>query len=227
MTQRPTIAPGVLAAVMSAVPERLQKRLDREPRAADNWTWQASGNEWKIAAGEDTVLLPAATITDVTQVQCSCLLSPRCFHVLATLSVIEISSQEADSTDSDEVTSSKLQVNSALANVDSSEALTESQRQAADQMFDACAGILAAGLRAAGSMLQSRLLRAIHECRSEGLHRAAAGGLRLMNNLRQLRDDDDRFSSEEAVRDLSDVFESCIRLTGSSRRITESPAPAP
>ena len=52
MTQRPTIAPGVLAAVMSAVPERLQKRLDREPRAAYNWTWQASGNEWKIAAGE-------------------------------------------------------------------------------------------------------------------------------------------------------------------------------
>jgi hypothetical protein len=218
MSQRPTIAPDVLATIISAAPERLQKKLDREPRVADNWTWEDSGSEWKITAGEEEVRIPAGTITEVAHVKCTCLLSPRCFHVLAVLNVAEIAAADVET----EVEGNQSASNgtehdaSPVADVESPgsawAAVTESQRLAADQMFEASAAILTSGLRASGAVLQSRLLRAIHECRAEGLHRLAAAGLRLMNNLRLLRDGDDQFSSVVAEHDFREVFEVCVRI---------------
>ena len=235
MTQRPTITPDVLAAIISAAPERLQKKLDREPRAADAWTWTDTNGLWSVSAGEETVRIPVGVINDVAQVQCSCLLSPRCFHVLAVLNVAEIAvGDEIPSDDADTGTVEQTgegawgqptaeveqQSSQATRGPDDSDErpqnevhlLTEAQHRAARLMFEACAGILATGLRAAGAQLQSRLLRAIHECRSEGLHRVAAGGLRLMNNLRLLRDGNDQFNSSVAEADFCEVLETCVRL---------------
>ncbi len=224
MTHRPTIAPAVLAAIISAAPERLQKRLDREPRAADAWEWSETNGQWTVHAGEESVRIPAGVIRDVAQVQCSCLLSPRCFHVLAVLNVAEIAGvdevssgavvpeYEVGSETPSEPISPQETRDSEGHSAGELPSLTEAQHRSAKLMFEACAGILATGLRAAGALLQSRLLRAIHECRSEGLHRIAAGGLRLMNNLRQLRDGDDQFRSAAAEADFREVLEACVRL---------------
>lgn len=227
MSTRPTIAPAVLAAIISAAPERLQKKLDREPRVADSWSWEEAQGKWTIAAGEEQVCIPAGTITDVNQVQCTCLLTPRCFHVLAVLNVAEIAEADAGPTDSTDASPASAAVAPSL--VATSETappvsalieLTAPQLRAAQQMFDACAAILTSGLRASGAVLQSRLLRAIHECRSEGLHRIAAGGLRLMTNLRLLRDGHDQFSTAEAESDFREVLEGCVRLIRSPATAT-------
>ncbi|MDB5385632.1 MAG: hypothetical protein JWM11_1278 [Planctomycetaceae bacterium] len=223
MNQRPTIAPAVLATIITAAPERLQKKLDREPRVADSWNWEHADGQWTISAGEEQVRIPAGTITDVIQVQCSCLLSPRCFHVLAVLNVADIATVDdlqAAGNDS-AVTSGTTELS--VSESDSNETpgsakieLSESQLMAARQMYEACAAILTSGLRASGAVLQSRLLRAIHECRSEGLHRIAAGGLRLLSNLRLLRDGDDQFTSAAAENDFRDVLEVCLRVIRSA-----------
>ena len=214
-SRRPTISPNVLAAILSAAPERLQKKLDREPRAADAWEWAESNSGWTIKANEETVTIPAQTITDVAQVQCSCLLSPRCFHVLAVLNTIPIES--GPSTDpAEEVPQASADITSEVAGQQNQPVekldLSPAQHGAIHLMFEAVAGVLSTGLRAAGSVQQSRLLRAIHECRSEGLFRLSAGGLRVMNSLRSLRDHQDGFSSAEAASDLHEVLETCLRL---------------
>ena len=223
-SRRPTISPNVLAAILSAAPERLQKKLDREPRAADAWEWAESNSGWTIKANEETVTIPAQTITDVAQVQCSCLLSPRCFHVLAVLNTIPIESapsidpaEEVPQALADIATEVGGQQNQPVEKLD----LSPAQHGAIHLMFEAIAGVLSTGLRAAGSVQQSRLLRAIHECRSEGLFRLSAGGLRVMNSLRSLRDHHEGFSSAEAASDLHEVLETCLRLQRQSEPVVQ------
>lgn len=218
-SRRPSISPDVLAAILSAAPERLQKKLDREPRAADTWEWAELQVGWSISASEETVTVPAGVITEVTQVKCSCLLSPRCFHVLAVLNTMQIESVESKETidEAAERTHEAPELTEAVRSgplncAADVFALSASQLQAIGLMFSSVAEILSTGLRAAGSVQQSRLLRANHECRSEGLFRLAAGGLRVMNSLRSLRDHDEGFSSAEAAGDLHEVLETCVRL---------------
>lgn len=223
-SRRPSIRPDALSAILSAAPERLQKKLDREPRAADAWEWAESNNGWTIKANEETVTIPAETITDITQVQCSCLLSPRCFHVLAVLNTIPIESspptdpaEEVPQALADKTSEVADQQNQPVEKRD----LSPAQHGAIHLMFEAVAGVLSTGLRAAGSVQQSRLLRAIHECRSEGLFRLSAGGLRVMNSLRSLRDHQEGFSSAEAASDLHEVLETCLRLQRQSEPVIQ------
>lgn len=210
---RPSIDPLILSSILSSAPERLRKRLDREPRAADSWPWTSDSGGWKIQAGEETVQIEAGRVTDVSQVRCSCLLSPRCFHVLAVLSVCEITgiTEEAEVRSG---TPEESAVDVAAVSVASEEMmeLAPSAKRAVRQMEDAAARMLATGLRSAGTIQQSLLLRAIHECRSEGLHRLAASGLRLMTDLKQLREQHQDFRSESAVEDFRDVLETCRQL---------------
>ena len=223
-SRRPSIRPDVLSAILSAAPERLQKKLDREPRAADAWEWAESNNGWMIKANEETVTIPAQTITDIAEVQCSCLLSPRCFHVLAVLNTIPIES--SPSTDAaEEVPQALAETTSEVAGQQNQPVekrdLSPAQQGAVHLMFEAVAGVLSTGLRAAGSVQQSRLLRAIHECRSEGLFRLSAGGLRVMSSLRSLRDHQEGFSSAEAASDLHEVLETCLRLQRQSEPVIQ------
>ncbi len=84
--------------------------------------------------------------------------------------------------------------------------LSEDQKAAARSMWNAAAAILATGARAAGTLLQSQLLRAIHECRSVGLHRLGAAGVRVMQNIRRLREEHDAFQSEELLADITELL---------------------
>lgn len=223
-SRRPSISPGVLSAILSAAPERLQKKLDREPRAADAWEWTESNSGWTIKANEETVTIPTQTIADIAQVQCSCLLSPRCFHVLAVLNTIQIESSPSKD-HAEEVSQAFAETMSEVAGQQNQPVekldLSPAQHSAIHLMFESIAGVLSSGLRAAGSVQQSRLLRAIHECRSEGLYRLSAGGLRVMNSLRSLRDHHDGFSSAEAASDLHEVLEVCLRLQRQSEPVIQ------
>lgn len=211
---RPSIDPLVLASFLSSAPERLQKRLDREPRAAESWPWASDSGGWTIQAGEETVQIQTKIVTEASQVRCSCLLSPRCFHVLAVLSICEISdisaTQEETPTAPDAVPRGDLA--SLTASNEPAEELAPSAKRAVRQMKDAASRMLATGLRSAGTVQQSLLLRAVHECRSEGLHRLAASGLRLMTDLKQLREHDQEFRSGTAVEDFRETLETCREL---------------
>ncbi|MCA9067305.1 MAG: hypothetical protein KDA84_00170, partial [Planctomycetaceae bacterium] len=93
------------------------------------------------------------------------------------------------------------------------------KRSAAELMWKSAAAILATGARAAGTLLQSHLLRAIHECRSQGLHRLAAAGLRVMQNVRLLREENDAFRSEDLVSDFAEL----LRVAWTLSRTEQAP----
>ena len=58
--------------------------------------------------------------------------------------------------------------------------LTEAQSKAAGLLWEEAAKLIATGARSAGSLSQAHWMRALHECRSVGLHRLAASGLRVL-----------------------------------------------
>lgn len=227
MTQRPVISPGVLAELAASAPSRLQKKLDKNPEVAQSWEWTTDGEVWTVQAGGETVRLLAEVISSVEDVACTCLLAPRCFHVLAVLSVLEIAAADHEnenehepagaatdrhapdlppgdrSSDTPHDGDSTCTDDSAV----SSQQLSASQRQAVVGMQRVQSDILSAGLRAAGTVLQSRLLRSIHECRSAGLHRLAAAALRIMTNIRAVRGDSDAFDSGQAATDMQEALE--------------------
>ncbi|MCR9197589.1 MAG: hypothetical protein NXI04_02995 [Planctomycetaceae bacterium] len=229
MTPRSVIFPGVLADMAASAPSRLQKKLDKSPEVARSWEWTADGDVWAVQAGGETVQLLSHVISSVDDVACTCLLAPRCFHVLAVLSVLEIAATDAEHTDDNGVDQTAQSSGVSLtgegpvgeAADDSAggdsvstddpsvsvQYLSAGQRQAVAGMRRVQSGLLSAGLRAAGTVLQSRLLRSIHECRSEGLHRLAAAALRIMTNIRAVRADSEAFDSAQAVADVQEALE--------------------
>lgn len=209
-SKRPTVAPGVLGEILASAPARLQRKLDKNPQAAEDWDWQNQDNEVVVDTGSETVTLKADGIQTVDDVACTCLLSPRCFHVVATLILLEIADAGEES---------EAAVEPEVIEDDEENRLTNKQARAAKEMFTVLGTILAGGLRAAGTSQQSRLLRVVHECRSHGLHRLAASGLRVLQHIRQLRIDShatdevaSEFESDVAVADLGDALEVAWRL---------------
>lgn len=219
---RPTIIPAILATITEDAPARVRRKLDREPGAAEKWDWNQCGDDWTVETGSETVRLTAVdgVITLVENVGCTCLLSPRCYHLLSCLSVLELSVldlSEPEATDSDAASEP-------LSDDDGTETSTEldaNQTKAVLRLFDEIAKLLAVGVRSAGSLIQAQLMRAVHECRSVGLHRLAAAGLRVLQQVRQFRSSDDHFDSTTLIADLAESLELAWRLTNSDQTDTE------
>lgn len=218
MTVRPKIAPAVVTALTDQAPSRVRRKLDRQSDVAEGWNWQQEGDVWTVQAGNEIVRLAAdgGVVREVDNVTCSCLLSPRCFHALACVHLLELddgvgpSKDESAKADSSEADSSEVDVDA--KDVVTEVALDEAQRDAARLTWNACATVLATGARAAGALPQAEMLRAVHECRARGLHRLAASGLRIVESVRQARADKPDFRLESLNRDLGESLACAHRL---------------
>jgi hypothetical protein len=84
------------------------------------------------------------------------------------------------------------------------------QRPAAPEVaaaaLRAVAGVLAAGAEASGAFAQAELLRSIHACRSEGLHRLATAQTRALRSIRDLRADRPEFALAALTADLREAL---------------------
>lgn len=91
-SSRPQISPLLLAEMIDSMPGRVRKRLDAEPNVAHGWQWTVEEDRWLVAAGEETVELRSerGVIASHEHLRCSCLLTPKCFHVVACISVLSI-----------------------------------------------------------------------------------------------------------------------------------------
>ena len=211
MSARPVVSPLVISEIVSAAPARLRRKLDKQPDIATEWEWHSTADTWQIVAGNETVELEPRVLT-ANHVRCSCLLSPRCFHVLAVLSVLEIDetptaasvseSDLSDTPDTLDTPSDRMEI-------------SDAQRHAAAELWRVAASVLAVGMRAAGALLQAELLRAVHECRCQGLHRLAAAGMRVMQDIRLLRQTDAAFSTDNARSDFDRI--TTVRLANHAR----------
>ncbi|WP_155370559.1 hypothetical protein [Catellatospora vulcania] len=90
--------------------------------------------------------------------------------------------------------------------------LSTRQRAAADGLWRAGAAVLAAGTSGSGLVLRTALLRAVHEARANGLHRAAAAGTRVAAGLQAMREAQPQFRLAELTDDLRDLLSVAHRL---------------
>jgi hypothetical protein len=196
--ERPTTTPELLATLIESTPERVRKRLDRDPTAAANWTWQSTAEVWSVETGGETVTLPLVHVASVEEVRCTCLLTPRCFHVLACLTHLKVAVVETNDETTEPVTS------------DVAEELVEPdarQRRSARDLIGAMAQMLRVGVANAGVVVQSGLLRTVHQCRAEGLHRLAALGLCVNAGTSECRARATTADPDQLAEDFADALE--------------------
>ena len=201
---RPSLAPEVLADLIRSVPARVAKRLDASPLAAEAWTW-TDAETVTIAAGDETVSLARGAVRTLADASCTCLLQPRCFHLLAVLSVLPV---EAPSP-SDEARGD------APAALDGAptEPLSAEARAAAAMAFDVGARLLSAGLSRASTLRMGELVRVVYACRRAGLPRLEAAALAVYEAARDLRERAPSFRLEEAAGRLAELLLVAGRLT--------------
>lgn len=214
---RPKIAADVSAALTAAIPPRLVKKLDAEPTLAEKWTWTVSGVT--TDKGETVTFTLAAEV--ITQVVCSCLLAPKCLHVAAVVMLLE--PDETAATPVPDVAGPAPEAEVAVVSANATEAARRSFRAVAD--------ILATGAEATGAFAQAELLRAIHACRSVGLHRLAAAQTRALRSIRELRADKAEFELRVLTADLREALavahdlaagQTAQSLVGTARRDYET-----
>ncbi len=200
--ERPTVAPELVAALIESTPDRVRRRLDRAPDVAASWDWQSSDESWSVNAGGETVSLPRGHVVAVEQLTCTCLLSPRCFHVLACLTRLQIVTVESTrEDDKDQIETVAAETGEDVVESD------EKQQRAARELVNNLAQLLRVGVANGGVVVQSGLLRAVHQCRAEGLHRLAALGLRVIAGAGEFRARASAADLAQLAQDAADALE--------------------
>lgn len=200
----PAVLPEVLAALTRAVPARAAKRLDASPRAADEWTW-VFGETVTVTAGEETVTLSAAGVLRAEDASCTCLLQPRCFHLLAVLSVLPLAEANAPDEPGSEAVTTKPPESA-------SEPLSASELATAGDAARVGAEILADGLSRVSILRMGELLRVAHSSRREGLPRLESAALGVYESVRDLRDKSPDFRLSEASSRVAELLLVSYRL---------------
>ncbi|HRH01043.1 MAG TPA: hypothetical protein PLR99_32590, partial [Polyangiaceae bacterium] len=201
---RPRLAPEVLADLVRAVPARVAKRLDASPLAAEAWVWTAAETV-TIAAGDETVSLTGDVIRTLADVSCTCLLQPRCFHLLAVLSVLPVEAPSASG-------EARGEAPPAAVDEGAPAALSREARASAALAFDVGARLLSAGLSRASTLRMGELLRVVHACRRDALPRLESAALAVYESARDLRERDPDFRLEEAAARLAELLLVSSRL---------------
>lgn len=191
-------APDLMARLTGMVPARLVKKLDADPTVGKRWAWD--GLEVRTESDETVTLSPVdGVVSAIEHVRCTCLLSPRCFHVLAVAAALEL----AEGGDGAPEPAAVAEVTPpSVATV----APFAGQRAAARLGLRVAEDLLRAGAAGAGAVLQAELLRLVHEARVEGAHRLSAAGLRVVRGIRALRADEPAFTATDLVSDLADLL---------------------
>jgi len=204
--------------LIEKAPSRLRKRLDQDPIAANQWTWAPSENGWIVQAGEEIVKIASkaadpsrsVNVSSIEQLQCSCLLTPNCFHVLACVSVLL--SQESDTVLASESVDSQPDTLDLISLPPEAEtsgnhkptvAVTQDMKLAAEQTLAAVESLLSIGANNAGSLIQAGLLRAGHQCRSVGLYNISQALLRIVEGVQRLRAKDSTANATSLFHDVT------------------------
>ena len=215
---RPRVSPELVATAIDSAPNRVRRRLDRTPEVAAEWNWTFRDSAWQVDTGKETVTLSSAAIRSMEELRCTCLLSPNCFHVLACLTALPILDSSEAALDLPSAAAEENSDDAHPAIDNSAETDTDSvvpvdaQHDAAEELMVAVAGLLQVGVANAGVVVQSSLLRAIHECRASGLHRASACGLRVVTGANEIRKREAEADPERLAFDVADLLETVVRL---------------
>jgi hypothetical protein len=234
---RPSVAAELLAAFVAAAPSRVTRRLDAEPRVAESWAWSASESDVVIDAGEVRVSLKRSVLVAEGDVACTCLLAPRCLHVLAVLGVLPIAELAATETTTSESTNTSVSEASAKRptsesassngskDADRAALVDDDQRAVAERAWRVVGEVLRTGLSQTGTVRLGELLRVAHACRLAGAVRLESALLGVFEAARDLRERRVSFRATDACVRIAEALELAHRLRrgevsalGSARR---------
>src|SRR5580765_5638707 len=190
------------AAAIEAVPGRLQRRIDALVADADGWVITTAGELIMVRPSSDVTVTLTVAAGVVAEARCDCLLAPRCAHRAAVLSACPT----PDGADAVDVSPEEPQTLSTVP-------VTAAMRSAAEQLWKVGAGLLIVGSQAAGPAERAGWLRAVHGARIAGLHRAAAAGTMITNQLQYLATGSVRADTVALARDLGRLLADCWTLT--------------
>lgn len=206
MNALPKVAPSVLADVLDDLPPRLRKRVDAALPRATTWQTTTINNQTTALLDDETTLtwhLTDGVLTTADALVCSCLLAPRCLHRGIAVAAAETAEPATDLGNAEPET---------LVSEADSLGLTEAERAATAGLWAAAATVLRAGASGSGTVVRAELLRAVHQARVAGLHRAAASGLRVATALTAARTNDASFDRAVLTDDLLDLLLLCHDL---------------
>lgn len=210
---RPSIRPEVAAEIAARVAARLVKKLDEDPGLAERYTWtseQSGAVRVTTDRGEVvTVEAPGGEVSSAAAVRCSCLLSPKCLHVLAVVARLPVFGGAPVPGGASPEPSAQSEPTAQLEARGPVE-VDPAQRDAARRAFASASDLLAGGAQAAGAIAQAELLRAAHALRVAGLHRAAHAALRVVQMVRDLRDSKSEFSLGGLALALEDLLKATL-----------------
>lgn len=206
---RPKISPTLLAQLVGQAPGRVRKRLDSDPGVANQWDWSCQEKEWSIRTQDETVHLSTSDgvgeiVSSLSDVGCSCLLSPKCFHILACCSVLEIHTHASDDVEdsfkeiaadegdamglaSDTSAATRRGAAVEIARIEVSEGIRAAARSATSLLEQ----LLRIGARYSGVLLQTELLRAAHQCRATEFVTLSHALIGIVEGIRRIRSQSD------------------------------------
>ncbi|MFI1523595.1 hypothetical protein [Kitasatospora cineracea] len=191
----PAVSAEVVAEVVSALSERLRKRLDGAAAKLAARPVVRTGDEWTVRIDEEAVLIlraPGGTVRAAADVRCTCLLAPGCLHRAAAVTAAPLAEPETEP-ETETGTGGGAEPPPAPAAPAAPDAgtaqepLTPAEAEAVHRLRRAAAHTLAAGISGAGSVVQAELLRTAHQARLLGLHRPAALATTVVTRLRAAR----------------------------------------
>ncbi|MEV4727383.1 hypothetical protein [Micromonospora humida] len=242
MTGLPPVTAPVLAEALDALPARLRRKVDDAVVRAGGWpvTGTAGGVTVRVDEATTVTLVTVdGVVRRAADARCSCLLAPNCLHRMAVLALAPVDDgvpvgdtpPVGDTALVDDATpppAADRPVDPAAATgpptgvtgdavadgAGSPPAPTGRQRAAADGLWRVGVAVLAAGTVGCGVVLRTALLRAVHEARANGLHRAAASGTRVAAGLRAAREGEPQHRLADLTDDLRELLSVSRRLRG-------------
>ena len=221
---RPRALAGVVAEIASAASKRLVRKLDASPDMASAWAWRDAGVvdtadgrervEVETDRGEVvTLATKGGVLMSAGDVMCTCLLSPRCLHVLAVVHALELATEGSGSSEvADEDADDASDAGDSTKNAPTSVALSAAQIDAVASLRESATELANIGARNAGAIPQARALHAAHTARVHGLHRGAAAALRVVSLGRLLRASSEDFRAEDYLVALRELLWVCASL---------------
>jgi hypothetical protein len=198
---KPMAAPTLLATLAEKAPTRLLKKLDDNPSLGNDWPLvQHDDGTAKITSDSNeavTLTMTSGVVLHSTDVRCSCLLSPRCLHVLVAVRSLAIAASISD----------PVVVDAAPTPAASSMVPVMADMQdAARQVFEASSRLLCAGIEGAGAVVVGNVLRAAHIARLAGLYRLSSSTTAFAEGVQAVRSRQASGHVHSVVADLTDVL---------------------
>lgn len=209
---RPSVSPLVLSELTGSVPQRVAKKLDASPRAADAWSWSEEGGKTRVDTGAEIVELASGSLQKLEGASCTCLLAPRCFHLLAVLSVLPL----ADAADAADVTGA-AGTPAATDARGAPAACTPEERSVARDALRVSAALVTEGLSRVSTVRLGEILRVIHAARKQGLPRLESAAIAVLSSVRSLRDRSPDFRLEAASDALGELLLVSMKLSQDER----------